>query len=137
MVMSMEKTIPYACNCGGKLRRGFCSVEFFGIDFGERECEVCTSCGGEFLDDKTLEEIEQKVKEKKLFGLEKQITVAKSGNSLVFRIPPEIAKSSKIFHKSMTGGRMDGKFLGLKENRPEPEGRESHQSLTGGGRFSF
>lgn len=93
----MEKTIrEYPCNCGGVLKKSFCSVNFFGIDFGERECEICTSCNSEFLDDTTLEEIEKEVKKKKLFGLDQKINIGKSGNSLVVRIPPEIAKFTGI-----------------------------------------
>ena len=94
-----EKVVDYPCSCGGILKMSFCSVEFFGIDFGERSCEVCTRCGSEFLDDETLEEIENEVKKRRLFGLEKKIAVVKSGNSLVFRIPPEIVSFSKIKQK--------------------------------------
>ncbi len=54
----MKKSIDYPCSCGGKLKQSFCQVEFFGIDFGVKKCEVCTKCGSEFLDDKTVEEIE-------------------------------------------------------------------------------
>jgi len=66
-------------------------VEFFSIDFGKRPCEVCTSCGSEFLDDSTLGEIETEIKKRKIFGLERQIKFGRSGNSLVLRIQPEIA----------------------------------------------
>lgn len=93
--------MPYPCSCGGKLKKSFCTVEFFGIDFGERECEVCASCGSEFLSDETLAEIETQVKEKRLFGLEKEVSVVKSGNSLVFRIPPEIAKFAGLRVKNL------------------------------------
>ena len=96
----MEKILPYPCSCGGKLKKSFCHVEFFGIDFGEQECEVCTLCNSEFLNDETLAEIEKQVRAKKIFGLEKRITVAKSGNSLVFRIPPEIARFADIKAKN-------------------------------------
>ncbi|MFH1257231.1 MAG: hypothetical protein V1494_08150 [Candidatus Diapherotrites archaeon] len=97
----MEKILPYNCRCGGKLKKSTCNVEFFGIDFGARECEVCTKCNSEYLDDKVMEEIENEVKEKKLFALERKITVTKSGNSLVVRIPPEIAKFSKLHYQSI------------------------------------
>lgn len=87
-----EKILPYKCNCGGTLKKGYTNVEFFGINFGIKECEICTKCGSEYLSDKVLEEIEQEVKKKKLFGLEKDAKITKSGNSLVVRIPPEIAQ---------------------------------------------
>jgi hypothetical protein len=93
------KILPYTCNCGGKLKITHTQVEFFGIDFGIRECEVCAKCGSEFLSEEVLEEIEQEVKKKKLFGLEKQAQITKSGNSLVIRIPPEIVKFTDLRYK--------------------------------------
>lgn len=101
MVKKMEEILPYLCSCGGKLKKSFCNVEFFGIDFGVKECEVCSTCGSEFLDDQTLSNIEQQVKKRQIFGLEKQVSVAKSGNSLVFRIPPEIVKFANLKVKNI------------------------------------
>ena len=49
--------------------------------------------------DYTLFKIEKEVKKRKLFGIEKQAQITKSGNSLVIRIPPEIAKFSGIKYK--------------------------------------
>ena len=49
--------------------------------------------------DTIVVEIENEVKKRRLFGLEKKIAVVKSGNSLVFRIPPEIVSFSKIKQK--------------------------------------
>ncbi len=100
MVIKMkEEILKYKCPCGGILKKGQTQVEFFGIDFGIKECEICTKCGSEYLSDETLDEIEEEVKKKKLFGLEKQAQITKSGNSLVIRIPPEIAKFSEIKYK--------------------------------------
>ena len=94
-----EKILPYKCNCGGTLKKSYTQVEFFGIDFGVRKCEVCTKCGSEYLSDEVLYEVEQEVKKKKLFGLEKETQITKSGNSLVIRIPPEIAQYVKAHYK--------------------------------------
>ena len=91
--------LPYPCNCGGTLKRSHTNVEFFGIDFGMKACEVCTRCGSEYLSDEVLEEVEQEVKKKRLFGLEKNMQITKSGNSLVIRIPPDIAKFSGFHYK--------------------------------------
>ena len=96
-----EEILDYKCNCGGTLKLSHTQVEFFGIDFGIRKCEVCTKCGSEYLDEKTLDEIEQEVKNKGIFGLEKQAQITKSGNSLVIRIPPEIVKFSEIQYKDL------------------------------------
>lgn len=97
----MEEVLNYECKCGGKLKKSKTEVEFFGIDFGIKNCEVCTKCGTEYLDNETLREIEQEVKKRKLFGLEQMIRVTKSGNSIVVRIPQEIAKFSNIHYKSL------------------------------------
>ena len=92
----LEKSISHPCNCGGKLKKAYTQVEFFGIDFGIRLCEVCNDCGSEYLNDETLQEIEKEVKKRGIFGLEKQARITKSGNSLVIRIPPEIVRFSDI-----------------------------------------
>lgn len=95
----LEEILPYKCSCGGILKKSNCNVEFFGIDFGIKECEVCATCNSEYLSDEILEEVEKEVKKRKLFGLEKQAQVTKSGNSLVIRIPPEIAKFAGMHYK--------------------------------------
>jgi hypothetical protein len=92
----METLKQIRCKCGGKLKKSKTEIEFFGIDFGIKPCEVCTRCGSEYLSQKLLEEIEAAVKDKGLFGLEKKGRITKSGNSLVIRIPKEIADSLKI-----------------------------------------
>lgn len=76
-------------------------MEFFGIDLGIHDCEVCASCGSEFLDDETLAQIEVEVKKKKLFGLEQRVQVTKSGNSLVIRIPTELVHFTSLKYKDM------------------------------------
>ena len=57
-----EKPLPYKCKCSGTLKQSRTQVEFFGIDFGIKNCEVCTKCSSEYLYDKVLEEVEQEVK---------------------------------------------------------------------------
>ena len=94
--MTEEGGEPVRCGCGGKLGRRVTEVEFFGVDFGLKEAEFCTECGSEYLSQETMEEVEAEVKKRGFFGLERRGRVAKSGNSLVIRIPQEIAKSLKI-----------------------------------------
>ncbi len=96
----MAEEIPYKCSCGGNLKKTKVPVEFFGIDFGVRDAEVCVVCGSEYLDQDTLKEIETEVKKRNIFGLERKVSVTKSGNSLVIRIPPEIAVYLGIHYKS-------------------------------------
>lgn len=97
----MNKEIPYKCTCGGELKRSKVEVEFFGINFGLKDAKVCILCGSEYLDQDTMKEIETEVKKKNIFGLERKVSVTKSGNSLVIRIPPEIAEFLGIHYKSI------------------------------------
>lgn len=83
------------------MKKAKIEVEFFGIDFGIRECEICIKCGAEYLDNETLGEIEKEVKKRRIFGLEKKIKVTKSGNSIVIRIPPEIAKFTNLKYQDL------------------------------------
>lgn len=85
------RVLPYPCHCGGKLVEVPIQVTYFGIDFGVRTGHACTRCGDEFLTEETWQEVEDKAKELKLFGLERKVRIRKSGNSLVITIPPEIA----------------------------------------------
>lgn len=71
-------------------------VEFFGIDFGLKKADICTKCGSEYLSQELMKEVEAEVKRRGFFGLERRGRVAKSGNSLVIRIPKEIAESLKV-----------------------------------------
>ena len=95
-----ETVVPYPCKCGGKLKKAKTEVEFFGMDFGARECEVCTKCGGEYLSNETMQEIESQVRAKGYFALEKSVQIGKSGNSLVLRIPAELARFLSLHYKS-------------------------------------
>ena len=86
--------------CGkGKLRRGKIREQMFGVDLGEYPAEICDSCGESLVDQKAMKKIETRAKELGLWGLAKKVSIAKSGNSLVVRIPAELARCLKL-----TGG---------------------------------
>ena len=87
------------CKCGGELKKSKIKVEFFGIDFGLRDGEVCRSCGAEYIDQEVMEEVELEVKNRG--GLERKVQIGKSGNSLILRIPVDIAKYLNLHHKSL------------------------------------
>lgn len=98
-----------ACSKGA-LRRGKVREEMFGVDLGEYPAEICDACGESFVDQDAMKEIEARAKKAGLWGLAKKVSIAKSGNSLVVRIPAELAR-----------------FLHLKggeEALVRPEGRE-------------
>lgn len=83
--------------CGkGKLRRGKVREEMFGIDLGEYPAEICDSCGESFVNQDAMRKIEARAKEMGLWGLAKKVSIAKSGNSLVVRIPAELARFLRL-----------------------------------------
>lgn len=68
----------------------------FGIDLGEYPAEVCDSCGESFVDQAAMGKIEARAKKLGLWGLAKKVSIAKSGNSLVVRIPAELARFLRL-----------------------------------------
>lgn len=96
-----DEKIPYKCSCGGNLRKTKVEVEFFGIDFGLRDAEVCMVCGSEYLDHETLKDVETEIKRRNIFALERKVQVERSGDYLVVKIPPEIAEFLDIHYKSL------------------------------------
>src|SRR3989449_9464698 len=83
--------------CGkGELHRGKIREQMFGVDLGEYPAEICDSCGESFVDQKAMRRIEARAKELGLWGLAKKVSIAKSGNSLVVRIPAELARFLKL-----------------------------------------
>ncbi len=44
---------------------------------------------------------EKEIKDRKIFAMEKKVQITKSGESLVIRIPPEIAEFLNIHYKSL------------------------------------
>ena len=94
----------------GQLHRGKVREEMFGVDLGPYPAEVCDSCGESFVDQDAMKKIEARAKEAGLWGLAKKVSIAKSGNSLVVRIPAELARFLKL--------------KGGEEALVRPEGRE-------------
>ena len=83
--------------CGkGKLRQRKVREEMFGIDLGEYPADICDSCGESFVDQDAMKKIEARAKEMGLWGLAKKVSIAKSGNSLVVRIPAELARFLRL-----------------------------------------
>lgn len=83
--------------CGkGKLHRGRIREEMFGVDLGEYPAEICDSCGESFVDEAAIKKMEARAKEMGIWGLAKKVSIAKSGNSLVVRIPAELARFLKL-----------------------------------------
>jgi len=82
--------------CDGETQRKNVDYKEFGITLGRFSADVCGQCGEVFFDEKTAEIIQQKSKERGLFGLAKKAKVAKIGNSIAVRIPKEIVEFLKL-----------------------------------------
>ena len=76
---------------GGSLTRKKVDETMFGVNLGKFTEWVCDSCGESFADEKTTLAIVDHAKQKGIWGLGKKVRVVKSGNSLVIRVPKEIA----------------------------------------------
>ena len=83
----------------------FCKIEMenkeigyeeYGVFLGKFPAMVCPNCGESFFDLEIAKKIQAKSKEKGLFGLSKKVKVGKVGDSLMVRIPKEIAKFVKL-----------------------------------------
>ena len=68
----------------------------FGVDLGEYDAEVCSSCGKSFLGSEAMDKLEARAKELGLWGLASKVKIARSGNSLVVRIPAPLARYLKM-----------------------------------------
>lgn len=80
----------------GELRGGKVREEMLGVDLGTYPARVCGNCGESFVDETVMERIEARAKDLGIWGLAGKVKIAKSGNSLVVRIPAELAKFLKL-----------------------------------------
>ncbi len=75
----------------GRLKKGKVKETMFGVYLGEFPAQICSKCGESFTDESITREIEQKAREKGIWGLGKKTKITRTGNSLAVRIPKEIA----------------------------------------------
>lgn len=86
------KETNYPCPCGGKIKWKRDKIIIDGINCGILDIEYCPKCGEEYLPEKSMEVVETKLKEAGLWGIQrKEANLWKSGNSVVLRIPKDIA----------------------------------------------
>jgi len=79
--------------CGqGTLRPKRVPEQMFGIDLGTYSAEVCDRCGEVFFTGESVDEMEARARELGLWGLASKVKVARSGNSIVVRIPSSLAR---------------------------------------------
>ena len=92
----MEKQ-SYRCPCGGVIKWKKEKVVVEGIGCGKLDVEYCPTCGEEYFPEETMEIVEKKLKQEGLWGIQrKEATLWKSGNSVVLRIPKDIADKMKL-----------------------------------------
>jgi YgiT-type zinc finger domain-containing protein len=94
---------------GGALVRKKVDETMFGVKLGRFPAWVCNRCGESFTDENTTQSIIDHAKQKGIWGLGKKVKVVKSGNSLVVRIPKEIADFMKLEKGQELFIRPDGK----------------------------
>lgn len=83
--------------CGaGRLRLQRVQEEMFGVDLGAYSAEVCDRCAETFFTPESVDRIEAKAKKLGLWGLASKVKVARSGNSLVVRIPSALARHLRL-----------------------------------------
>jgi len=82
--------------CKGNLKKKVIDYKIYGRDIGKYPALVCESCNEQWFDEETSKEIEKKEQEFGVFGLSRETKVSYSGNSLIIRIPQELAKFMNI-----------------------------------------
>lgn len=87
----MKKEKCYICE------KGFLEnekVEFllYGVSLGKFDAQVCSGCGEKFFGEKASDEIDNKAKEKDLWGLEADTKITKTGSSMAVTISKKIGE---------------------------------------------
>ena len=78
--------------CSGTLIKKKVPYAFLGEHIGEFSAEVCNKCGETIFSEETSKLIDQKVKEKGLWGLECKAKVGRVGDSLNIVINKRLAE---------------------------------------------
>lgn len=83
--------------------------EYADVLFGSYDSEVCRKCGEVFFTEESSDAIDKKAKELNLWGVEKKTRIAYAGNSLIVRIPKEIANMLHLKKGEEVTVRSEGK----------------------------
>ncbi len=78
--------------CEGGLKKKKVDYKVYGKSLGKFPALVCDSCNEEWFDESTSKKIEDAEKKSGTFGLSRETKISYSGNSLIVRIPKEVAK---------------------------------------------
>ncbi len=86
--------------CNGNLKKETVDYKVYGKSLGKFSALVCKSCGELWFDEESSIKIEQAEKKANLFGLSRESKISYSGNSLIIRIPKDIAKFMNLKKES-------------------------------------
>jgi len=78
--------------CKGELKKKIVDYEIYGKSIGKFPALVCNSCNEQWFEESTAKRIEEVEKNTGIFGLSVETKIGYSGNSLIIRIPKELAK---------------------------------------------
>ena len=78
--------------CKGELKKKIVDYEIYGKSIGKFPALVCNSCNEQWFEESTAKRIEEVEKNSGIFGLSVETRIGYSGNSLIIRIPKELAK---------------------------------------------
>ncbi len=82
--------------CEGELKKKSVDYKVYGKSIGKFKALVCSSCGEQWFDESVSRKIEDAEKKAGIFGLSRESKIGYSGNSLIIRIPKELAKFMKL-----------------------------------------
>lgn len=82
--------------CGGRVVRKTVSYDYLGEHIGKFQAEVCSKCGEVVFDEGVSNKIEQRVKQKGLYGLGATTRVGIAGSSFFVRITKKLAAFLKL-----------------------------------------
>lgn len=83
--------------CGrGALKPVTVHEDMFGLDLGDYPGEECSRCGETFVPADALGLIQARARKVGLWGLASKVKLARSGSSLVVRIPAKLARDLKV-----------------------------------------
>jgi hypothetical protein len=90
-----KNNIP--CPCGGTVQWKKEHIIQDGVDCGELDIEYCKECGEAYFPEESMTIVEQKLKERGLWGMErKEIKFWKTGSSVTTRFPTEFVKKTGL-----------------------------------------
>ncbi len=84
--------------CGGKIKKTKVEFSLYGQSLGSFPAEVCTQCGEELFDEETSDKIDQRAKEKGLWG-----TGSKSNCKIMGKVTTKMIRKT-LLYKCRCGG---------------------------------